>query len=283
MPNENNIFEGIPSLGDTQGLENFLNQQAANQVAPESEIPPMLQQNQGQPVQPAQDPNQVAAQGQVQPQAQPQVQPQIYTIGGAQYTAAQLEQIIAQNNAMRQQMAGQRMPNASQVQSQDNKSTYTPEQATIIKELINRGVPMERIQAAMQQNSAQAQMNARLTSMENYMRQEAYAREEQAFINKMTSFGDKFGLSENDLVEFANVAMSKGINVAQVTDVEAVFRAIYPEQYAIRLQRMSTQPASQMYGGSSIPEMPRASASKMEDAYVEAFLKGAMPNQYSKK
>lgn len=275
MQNENNIFEGIPSLGDTQGLENYLNQQAANQVAPEVDIPQMLQQNQEQ--EQAQDPNQAAQ----QPQATPQ--PQVYNIGGAQYTAAQLEQIIAQNNAMRQQMAGQRMPNASQVQSQGNKQTYTPEQSAIIKELINRGVPMERIQAAMQQNNAQARMDARIAGIENYMRQEAYAREEAAFIDKMTTFGDKFGLSENDLVEFANVAMSKGINVAQVTDVEAVFRALYPEQYAIRSQRMSAQPASQMFGGSSIPEMPRANASKMEDAYVEAFLKGAMPNQYSKK
>lgn len=278
MNDNENIFQGIPSLSDTQGLENFLNQQAANQVAPETEIPPMLQQNQGQQGQPAQDPNQVAAQG--QPQAQ--VQPQVYNIGGAQYTAAQLEQIIAQNNAMRQQMAGQRMPNASQVQSQGNTQTYTPEQSAIIKQLIDRGVPMERIQAAMAQNNAQAQMNARIAGIENTLRQEAYAREEQAFINKMTTFGDKFGLSEDDLVEFANVAMSKGINVAQVTDVEAVFRAIYPDQYAIRLQRMSAQPSSQMFGGSSIPEMPRANASKMEDAYVEAFLKGAMPNQYRK-
>lgn len=276
--NENNIFEGIPSLSDTQGLENFLNQQAASQVAPEANIPPMLQQNQGQPVQPAQDPN--AVQG--QSQAQPQVQPQVYTVGGVNYTAAQLEQIIAQNNAMRQQMAGQGMPNASQVQSQGNKQTYTPEQSAIIKQLIDRGVPIERIQAAMQQNNAQAQMNARISGIENALRQEAYAREERAFIDKMNSFGDKFGLSEDDLVEFANVAYSKGINVATVTDVEAVFRALYPDQYAIRLQRMSAQPSSQMFGGSSIPEMPRTAASKMEDAYVEAFLKGAMPNQYRK-
>lgn len=277
MNDNDNIFEGIPSLSDTQGLENFLNQQAANQVAPDTNIPPMLQQNQGQPEQqqPAQDPN--AVQG--QPQA---TQPQVYSINGVNYTAAQLEQIVAQNNAMRQQMAGQRMPNASQVQSQGYRQAYTPEQSAIIKQLIDRGVPMERIQAAMAQNNAQAQMNARIAGIENYMRQEAYAREEQAFIDKMTTFGDKFGLSEDDLVEFANVAMSKGINVATVTDVEAVFRAIYPDQYAIRLQRMSAQPSSQMFGGSSIPEMPRTNASKMEDAYVEAFLKGAMPNQYRK-
>lgn len=264
--NENNLFEGLPGLADTEGLNNFINQQQAQAQNPQANIPPMLQpQNQAQE-NPAQD--------NPQPQAQPQAQPQVYNIGGVQYTAAQLEQIVNQNKAMaqRQAMAAQ--------QSQP-KSAYTPEQAAIIKELINRGVPMERIQNALQQNTAQAQMNQRMQNIETYLQQQQYAREESAFIGKMTDFGNKFGLNEDDLVEFANVALSKGINVAQVTDVEAVFRALYPEQYAIRVQRMSAQPSSQMFGGSSIPEMPRANASKLEDSYVDAFLRAAMPNQYN--
>ena len=63
-------------------------------------------------------------------------------------------------------------------------------------------------------------------------------------------------------------------------DLETVFKAVYPEQYAIRIQRMSPTNTSQIYGGTSIPEGNRALASKAEDAYVEAFLKQTMPNQY---
>lgn len=71
-----------------------------------------------------------------------------------------------------------------------------------------------------------------------------------------------------------------GINLANVTDVEAVFRAVYPEQYAIRSQRIAGASASQIYGGASAMETPRAASSKLEDAYVDAFLKQAMPNAY---
>lgn len=265
--NENNIFEGIPGLADAEGLNNFINQAQAQAQNPQANIPPMLQPQNQPEATPAENP------AQAQPQVQPQAQPQVYNIGGVQYTAAQLEQIINQNKAMVQRQA------APAQQSQTR--TYTPEQAAIIKQLIDRGVPMERIQATLAQNNAQAQMNQKIQNIETYLQQQAYAREESAFIDKMTNFGNKFGLSEDDLVEFANVALSKGINVAQVTDVEAVFRALYPEQYAIRTQRMSAQPASQMFGGSSIPEMPRANASKLEDSYVDAFLKAAMPNQYN--
>ena len=43
---------------------------------------------------------------------------------------------------------------------------------------------------------------------------------------------------------------------------------------------MTPTNSPQIYGGTSIPESSRANAAKAEDAYVEAFLKGAMPNQY---
>jgi hypothetical protein len=97
----------------------------------------------------------------------------------------------------------------------------------------------------------------------------------------MTTFGDKFGLSENDLVTFGNKAMTMGINLTTVTDVESVFRAVYPEQYAIRSQRIANNPTSHIYGGASTPEAPRAATSKLEDAYVDNFLKQAMPNQFN--
>jgi hypothetical protein len=43
---------------------------------------------------------------------------------------------------------------------------------------------------------------------------------------------------------------------------------------------MAPTNSSQIYGGTSIPEGNRTATSKLEDAYVENFLKGAMPNQY---
>ena len=99
----------------------------------------------------------------------------------------------------------------------------------------------------------------------------------------LTAFGDKFGLSENDLVVFGNTALAKGINIAQVSDLESVFRAIYPEQYAIRVQRMQHTPTSQIFGGSTMFINPTAMSEQAADNYVEGFLKGAMPNQYRKK
>ena len=98
-------------------------------------------------------------------------------------------------------------------------------------------------------------------------------------INKLTDFGNKWGLSEQDLVTFGNTALDQfGINIAQVKDLEAAFRAVYPEQYQIRLQRMTPNQSSQIYGGTAIPEGTRAQAARAEDAYVEAFLKSHMPN-----
>jgi hypothetical protein len=142
---------------------------------------------------------------------------------------------------------------------------------------------MSRIQQALDGGAQQAsQQNAiaqRLAEVESYLQNQQYIAAQNEFIDKMTTFGDKFGLSENDLVTFGNKAMSMGINLTTVSDVEAVFRAVYPDQYAIRSQRIAASSAP-IYGGSSTPEAPRASAIRMEDAYVDQFLKRAMPNQY---
>jgi hypothetical protein len=87
-------------------------------------------------------------------------------------------------------------------------------------------------------------------------------------------------LTENDLVHFGNVAEAKGIDVTKVTDLEAVFSGLFPDQYAIRKARAASRPTSQIYGGANIGETPRATSAKLEDAYVEAFLAKSMPNQY---
>ena len=266
MPNDN-IFSGIPALDDAAGLEQYVNNTALGEMGfNNTTLPAALQPIQTAPQQPAAQPQEPAVQ--TEPTA-------------PQYTAEQVSQIIARN----QQLEAQARAAQMQPQQQPMQSTYTPHQANIIKQLIDRGVPIERIQAALnvnrQQSNAAALTMQRIQNIENYIQNQQYVAEQNAFIDKMTDFGNKFGLSEDDLVTFGNMAMSKGINLTTVNDVEAVFRAVYPEQYAIRSQRLAGAPTSHIYGGTNTPETPRASASKLEDAYVDSFLKQAMPNQYA--
>lgn len=264
MPNE--IFSGIPSLDDTEGLNNYLNNSA------------LAEMGMAQPDAPAaQDPTPVQA-TEAQPAAQ-EAAPQ--TQSAPAYTSEQIQQIIARNqqleNAMRQTRA-QATP--SQVTP---TAQYTPQQRAIVNELLNRGVPFDTIAKALHGNAsdaAAAQTARRVQAIESYLQNQQYLSDQAAFVNKMTAFGDKYGLSENELVTFGNKAMAMGINLTTVNDVEAVFRAVYPEQYAIRSQRLANNSTSEIYGGSSIAEAPRASTSKMEDAYVDAFLKRSMPNLY---
>ena len=261
MPNDE-LFSGIPSLDDEAGMQSYMNNDTLNSYGLGNEnIPAALQQN----TEPAQE---GAAPAQPAQPAQ----------GSApQYTAEQVAEIVSR---VRQSQA---QPSARATAPQQS-SAYTPYQAEIIKQLIDRGVPMERIQAALRGQSAEynrnAQLMQRLTNMEAYLREQQYLAAQNEFVDRMTAFGDKFGLSEQELVTFGNKAMSIGINLTQVSDVEAVFRAVYPDQYAIRSQRIAGAPTSQIYGGSSTPEAPRAVASKMEDAYVDQFLRSSMPNQY---
>lgn len=271
------IFSGIPALGDTAGLEAYMTEQTAAQVTTDTGIPAALQLQDtdvqidtGAPA-PVATPAAPATPAPAQPATAPT------------YTSEQVQEIIA-NMQAQQARAMQQSAIQRQQQQTAQRPAYTPAQAAIIKQLIDKGVPFERIAEAMNAGRANAnQQNAlaaRLQAIEQQLQAQQYAAEEQAFINKMTEFGDKFGLSEADLVTFGNAAYAKGINVAQVTDLESVFRALYPEQYAIRVQRMSNASTSQIFGGSSVPEMPRAAASKVEDQYVESFLKHSMPNQY---
>lgn len=262
MP-DNELFSGIPSLDDQQGLENLLNQQALESMGVNAQIPSALEQNVDQNTQQISNPA---------PQQQETV-----------YTSEQISQIVARNQQLEEALKGVQQNQQSQVrQAQQNQQPlYSERQRQVINELLNRGVPIERIAAALnkgRQNNITAQ---RLQNIEQYLQQQEYNKALNDFEQKMLTFGNKFGLSEDDLVYFGNLALEKGINVAYATDLESVFRAVLPEQYALRIQRINNNPTSQIYGGVNIGEPPRAAASKAEDAYVDAFMKQTMPNQYS--
>lgn len=267
----NQIFEGIPALDDQQGLDALLNQQAMSSLG----LDPNAAQPETAPTQ-AQDPN---APAQTQPAQQPAAPAATQQ---PVYTSEQVAQII---NAMRAQQAQPQQVPQAQPQAQP-AGGYSQQQINAINTLLARGVPIDRIAAYMggrqnpQQNAAQQQILSRVQQLEQYLQEQQYTAERNAFIDKMNTFGDKFGLSEDDLVTFGNKALSMGINLTEVSDVEAVFRAVYPEQYAIRSQRIAGSNSSQIYGGASLPTTPQAQASKLEDAYVDAFMKQTMPNQY---
>lgn len=269
-------FENIPALGDTEGLEQYLNGSTLNAMGLGNQEPPLaLQQNAGNQTNTVTAP---ATGATTESQTQ-------QTVGnGTQtaptFTAEQVAQIIRSQQA---QTAQQPSQNQQVQQFQNTQPTYTPTQANIIKQLIDRGVSLDRIMMAMnqgRQNQTDPALIQKIQSIEQYLQNQQYQSEQNAFIDKMTTFGNKYGLTEDDLVTFGNKALSMGINVLNVTDLDTVFRAIYPEQYAIRSQRMSGNQTSQIYGGASNAEPTRAAASKMEDAYVDAFLKRSMPNQY---
>ena len=273
MPDkDNNIFSDIPGLDNPTGLAELLNAQT-QPVDPNAGIPALTQPNAAPAAQPTAEP-----------------QPTEPTPAPQTYTSEQVAQII-QNLQARHNQGIQNTPAAKPApvvnpapQNVPAQGGYSPQEMQFINAALSRGYSLEQIMATLNKSRTPvantSATDARIAQIEQYLQQQQYKAEESAFINKMTAFGDKFGLSENDLVIFGNKAMEKGINLVNVPDVEMVFKAIYPEQYAIRLQRMSNTSTSQIYGGSSVPEAPRAQASKAEDAYVEAFLKHSMPNQY---
>lgn len=266
--NENNIFEGIPGLGDAQGTQDYVAQMNQPEV-PQPQIPPMLQ--------PMEDnvPQDNPAQGYSQEQIN-------QILEQNRQLQAQMNQFQAQL-AQQNQMQAQRMQQQQQF-AQRSQNAYTPQQQAYITELVRRGVPMERIQAALNEGAQNTAIMQRLSGMENYLKEQEYNRQLDAFVDKMTTFGDKFGLSEDDLVQFANNALNNyGINLADAKDVEAVFRMVYPDQYAIRMQRINGVGASRIYGGANFAETPRVVSEKAMNDYVEAYLKGAMPNQYRQK
>ena len=264
MNNENlNNFSDVPSLDDIQGLENYLNNETLIQAGlggnPATATP--------QPSEPV-------------PPEVPVQQPET-----PQYTSEQIGELIAKVNAIQAQLA-QNQPAVQQpaVKTPSANVGYTVQQRQFIQNALERGYSLEQIQQVLANrgvNPATSQMQQDIEGIKRHLQAQEYQRAESEFINRLTVFGDKWGLSEKDLVTFGNAALQKGINIAHVTDLEAVFRAVYPEQYNIRKQRMSNTNTSQIYGGTSIPESNRAMAAKAEDAYVDAFFRQTMPNQYN--
>jgi hypothetical protein len=268
---QNELFSGIPALGDDAGLEQYLNGNALSNMGFGNQDPtPAALQQPAAPAAPAEPAQQPATPAPAAPAT-----PAVPATNVPQFTAEQVAEIIARS----QQQARQHTP-----APQPTASPYSAQQLATIKQLLDRGVSLDRINAALNGNRQQAaQQNAmaqRLQAIEQHLQQQQYVASQNAFIDKMTAFGDKFGLSEDELVTFGNKAQSMGINLIDVSDVETVFRAVYPEQYAIRSQRLAGASNSQIFGGSSVQENSRASAAKLEDAYVEQFLKRSMPNQY---
>jgi DNA-binding transcriptional MerR regulator len=271
MENENNVpnnvpdFSDIPALGDAQGLENYLNNEA---LAAQG-----IQVQNQQPEQPKPE----EQQQQVQQQSQ---QPQGQSNDTITLSREQLNAILASRGQMPQQAQ------QPQQQVQPRAPVYSAQEQQFIARALAQGYSLDQINRFLytqRGNVARGNpiLEQRLAQVEQYLRTQEYKTAETAFINRLSDFGNKWGLSEQDLVNFGNTALQHGINIAgDNVDLEMVFRAIYPEQYSIRSRRMTPTNSSQIYGGTSIPEGSRASASKLEDAYVENFLKGAMPNQY---
>lgn len=282
-----NIFSGIPSLNDDTGLQTYLNNQQLTNLGISNTEVETSAQGQQPVVQPITQPGQSA-----QPAVQPTVQEQP-TLQGAGYTVEDVNRILARNAELEKQVNAMARPTTPTTFTPTRATVTTPtprysaNQINLIKQALDQGATIEQIQAALSrkpvQDGANKELLDKVNAIENYLQQSAYDKAQTEFVNKLTAFGDKFGLSENDLVVFGNTALAKGINIAQVSDLESVFRAIYPEQYAIRVQRMQHTPTSQIFGGSTMFINPTAMSEQAADNYVEGFLKGAMPNQYRKK
>ena len=59
-----------------------------------------------------------------------------------------------------------------------------------------------------------------------------YLNDRNSFLNRMMKLGDIHGMSEPELVTFANKALSMGINVANITssdELEEIYKKVFPE------------------------------------------------------
>ena len=289
MQNEND-FSDIPALGDAQGLSQFMQRQ--DMAAAGLGMPPAAQPAQQAQAQPQVQP-QVQPQAQPQPalQAQTQVQPQFQQQAQqpAQQRAltdAELAGILARVDAMRQAQRQGQLPLQRQGQPQQRAPMYSQEEVSFINTALQQGYSMEAIQSALNSRRAQAgrlpqvnDLEQRLDRLQQHIETQEYKAAEAAFVDKLTEFGNKFGLSEQDLVTFGQTAYSKGINIAvDNVDLETVFRAVFPEQYAIRSRRIAPANSSQIYGGSSAAEPTGAQAQKAAAEYAKQYLLGTMPN-----
>lgn len=271
--NEQNLspdFSDVPALGDTQGLENYLNN--ATLAAQGVQVEQPAQQTA------TEQPQTVAE------TTAPQGTSFRQMSSTTQYTPEELDEIAKKVIQIQNQQA--QISRAQQTQQAANSSSYTPNEQRFVAEALRRGYNLEQINQTIinerRQNGVSNQINQRITNIEQFLQSQQYQQAQNAFISKASAFADKWGLSDTDVETFAKEALKYGINIADDrVDLEMVFRAVYPQQYAIRSQRMTPTNSSQIYGGTSIPEGNRANTSRLEDQYVDAFLKGAMPNQYA--
>lgn len=301
--NEND-FSGIPALGDTAGLEQILQDQAlaASGVQPVPQETPATNPNAGRvnpAVTPATDPNAGdanPAQGTNPAQGvNPAQGGGLLNPNPNNLTREDLAKIIAQVDAIRAASGSQGQGQQPVRQQPVQQGGYTQAERNFISSALAKGYDLDTINKYIVQRRAHANpltalanpnaaIEQRMAALENYLQSKEYAAAQEQFVGRLSEFGSKWGLSEQDLVLFGQTALQKGINIAMPgVDFETVFRAIYPEQYALRAQRMNPANASQIIGGSSVPEGNRRAASAAEDAYVEAFLRQHMPNQYVKK
>lgn len=267
-------FSDIPALGDVNGLEQYLNNQTLAA--------------QGLPVQtttstPSTSTASTTQQGETTPGTGTTTTTTPPASGTVTLTNEQLNAILASRGVAQPQTQPATQP-------QRAPTSYTAQDITFITKALQQGYSLQQINEFLVRQNRQygddrqsAQLAQRLAQVEDYLKTQEYKTLENAFVSKLTDFGNKFGLSEQDLVTFGNEALKHGINIAMGdVNFETVFRAIYPDQYAIRSRRMVPTATSQIYGGNSIPESGnRAQASRLEDAYVDSFLKGTMPNQYA--
>lgn len=253
----------LPALDDESGLQNLLQQKEMQSIG----IVP----------QPATTGTQAPAQPVQQAAAQPTPQ-------GPVYTEAQVQAILQQQSAARQTVAPQQqVPQQQPAQG----AAYSERQTQLVVEAMRRGIPLDKIVTALG-NQRQVgtpdyaqQLMSKVNDLQQRFNQIEESKVAEQFESKMTAFGSKLGLSERDLYTFGTKALENGINILYVNDIEAVFRGIYPEQYALRVQRAQPQATSQIYGGSNVGTTSQ-DTEKYAQQYAEQFLKNTMPNYYKK-
>lgn len=262
----NDEITQLPALDDEAGLQNLLQQKEMQSIG----IVP-------QPTAPAPTAEKPAP---APVQAQPAVaQP----TQGATYSEAQVQAIL-QQYAARQTVAPQQ-PVPQQQPAQG--AAYNERQMQLVVEAMRRGIPLDRIVGALNANRQNSspdyaqQLMAKVEELQQRFNQIEESKVAEQFESKMTAFGSKLGLSERDLYTFGTKALENGINILYVNDIEAVFRGLYPEQYALRVQRAQPQATSQIYGGSNIGTTSQ-DTDKYAQQYAEQFLKNTMPNYYKK-
>lgn len=290
--NENNFqpsqidFSGVPALDDIQGLENFLNNESLRTLG--------IENTNTQPQSP-----QPTTEVQPQPTTQPGTTQQPTTtapVQPTQPTTDQIQAILTNLDAINKRLntpqpqPQQRTP-AAPSPNDIPATKYTENEYRFIVDGLRKGYSLDIInqiimskRAGTGVNPQNSALERRLANIEESMRIQEYEQAKDEFVTKLSTFGEKWGLSEQDLITFGTQAMQQGINIAMPNiNLELIFRAMYPEQYAIRTQRMTPSNTSQIYGGNSIPEGNRQQASRLEDAYVESFLKKSMPNYSDRK